>query len=130
MPSPAPTAPAVGFEHRLADAIARRISEPRYNLWFREHTRFVPVGDGVVVGVPNLYFHDWLQKTFGADVRAAAAEVLGGPAAVRFAIDPELFQVCDVRLISISDRRCHLRRDRHRLHNTATDRRSGLRIAR
>ena len=29
MPSPAPTAPAVGFEHRLADAIARRISEPR-----------------------------------------------------------------------------------------------------
>jgi chromosomal replication initiator protein len=45
-----------------------------------------------VVGVPNLYFHDWLEKTFGADVRAAAAEVLGGPVAVRFAIDPELFQ--------------------------------------
>lgn len=87
MPSP----PAVGLERRLADAIARRISEPRYNLWFRDHTRFVPVADGLVVGVPNQYFQDWLQKTFGADVRSAAAEVLGGKAAVRFAIDAELF---------------------------------------
>ena len=92
MPSPPPAAPAVGFEHRLAAAIARRISEPRYNLWFRDHTRFVPVGDGVIVGVPNLYFQDWLQKTFGADVRAAATEVLGSKATVRFAIDADLFQ--------------------------------------
>src|SRR4051794_41238320 len=84
--------PDVGFEARIAAAIASRIGEPRYNLWFRDHTRFVHLGDAVVVGVPNLYFHDWLQKTFGADLRAAAAEVLGGPVEVRFAIDPELFQ--------------------------------------
>ena len=90
MPSPPPA--AVGFDQRLAAAIARRITEPRYNLWFRDHTRFVPLGDAVVVGVPNLYFQDWLQKTFGADVRAAAAEVLGAPVEVKFAIDPELFQ--------------------------------------
>jgi chromosomal replication initiator protein len=88
VPSPAP---AAGFPERLAAAIARRIGETRFNLWFRDHTRFVPVGDGVVVGVPNQYFHDWLHKTFGADVRAAAAEVLGPMAAVRFAIDAELF---------------------------------------
>jgi chromosomal replication initiator protein len=87
-----PSPPAVGFERRLADAIARRISEPRYNLWFRDHTRFIPVSDGIVVGVPNQYFQDWLQKTFGADVRAAAAEVLGPKAIVRFAIDADLFQ--------------------------------------
>jgi chromosomal replication initiator protein len=82
----------VGFEARLAAAIARRISEPRYNLWFRDHTRFVPLGDSVVVGVPNLYFQEWLQKTFGDDVRSAAAEVLGAAVGVKFAIDPELFQ--------------------------------------
>jgi chromosomal replication initiator protein len=87
-----PSPPAVGFERRLADAIARRISEPRYNLWFRDHTRFIPVSDGVVVGVPNQYFQDWLQKTFGADVQAAAAEVLSAKAVVRFAIDADLFQ--------------------------------------
>jgi chromosomal replication initiator protein len=84
--------PAVGFEQRLAAAIARRIGERRFNLWFRDHTKFVHTGDAVVVGVPNLYFHDWLQKTFGPHVRAAAAEVLGDAVAVRFAIDAELFQ--------------------------------------
>lgn len=91
MPSPK-SANAVDFDERLAEAISRRIGQPRYELWFRDHTRFVHLGDAVVVGVPNQYFHDWLQKTFGADVREAAAEVLGGPVAVRFAIDPELFQ--------------------------------------
>jgi len=93
VPSPAPAGDlAVGFEQRLAAAIVGRISEARYNLWFRTHTKFVATGDAVVVGVPNLYFHDWLQKTFGNDVRAAVAEVLGSGVAVKFAIDPELFQ--------------------------------------
>ncbi len=83
---------SVGFEKLLALAIARRISEQRFNLWFRDHTKFVHLGETVMIGVPNLYFHDWLQKTFGDDVRAAVAEILGSSVAVRFAIDPELFQ--------------------------------------
>ena len=83
---------SVGFEQLLAKAIAHRITEQRFNLWFRDHTKFVHLGETVVIGVPNLYFHDWLQKTFGDDVRAAVAEILGQSVAVRFAIDPELFQ--------------------------------------
>lgn len=92
MPIQLPAETVVGFEQRLAAAIARRVSEPRFNLWFRDHTKFVYLGDSIVVGVPNLYFQEWLQGTFGADVRDAAVEVIGGPVAVRFAIDPELFQ--------------------------------------
>lgn len=92
MPHKLPVDSDVSFEQRLAAAIIERVSEPRYNLWFRDHTRFVHLGDAVVIGVPNLYFHDWLQKTFGPDVRAAAIEVIGGPVEVRFAIDPDLFQ--------------------------------------
>lgn len=92
MQSKLPAESAVGFEQRLAAAIAHRISEARFNLWFRDHTRFVHLGDTVVVGVPNLYFQDWLQGTFGAEVRAAATEVIGAPIAIRFAIDAELFQ--------------------------------------
>lgn len=85
-------APGHGSELLLAEAITRRISQPRYDLWFRSHTTFVCLGDRLVVGVPNLHFHDWLQKTFGDDVRAAAAEVFGGPVTVQFAIDPDLFR--------------------------------------
>jgi chromosomal replication initiator protein len=92
MPPLLPAETEVGLEQRFAAAIVRRVSEPRFNLWFRDHTKFIHLGDSVVIGVPNLYFHDWLQKTFGTDVRTAAAEVLGPRIAVQFVIDPELFQ--------------------------------------
>src|SRR5262249_10499397 len=58
----------------LAHALARRIGEPRYKLWFERHTCFVPnEREGVLtVGVPNRHFEEWLHKTFAADVAAAA----------------------------------------------------------
>jgi chromosomal replication initiator protein len=78
----------------LAHALTRRIGEPRYKLWFERHTRFLQddLGDVLIVGVPNRHFEEWLQKTFAADVSAAAREVFGRPLAVRFTIDPQLFQ--------------------------------------
>jgi chromosomal replication initiator protein len=76
----------------LEQAIAQRVGEPRYNLWFHRHTKFTWQDDQLTVGVPNLHFQDWLDRTFGDAVRAAAAEVFGQPMQVRFAIDAELFQ--------------------------------------
>jgi chromosomal replication initiator protein len=76
----------------LAQAIAQRIGEPRYNLWFAPNTKFASEDDVLVVGVPNHFFQDWLQSTFGEAVRAAASDVLARPMRVQFAIDPELFQ--------------------------------------
>jgi len=76
----------------LADAVARRVGPPRYQLWFARHTRFDRQGDVLTVGVPNRHFQEWLDRTFGGAVRDAAAEVFGRPMQVRFVIDPELFQ--------------------------------------
>jgi chromosomal replication initiator protein len=76
----------------LEQAIAQRVGEPRYNLWFDRHTKFTWQDDLLTVGVPNLHFQDWLEKTFGDAVRAAAAAVFGRVMQVRFAIDAELFQ--------------------------------------
>jgi chromosomal replication initiator protein len=76
----------------LERAIAQRIGEPRYNLWFSRNTKFLWEPGRLTVGVPNLHFQEWLQKTFGAAVQSAAAEVFGGPMQVVFRIDPELFQ--------------------------------------
>ncbi len=76
----------------LAGAIARRIGEPRYKLWFEGHTRFRREGDQFVVGVPNRHFEEWLERTFHDAVAEAVAEVFGEPLPVRFTIDPELFQ--------------------------------------
>jgi chromosomal replication initiator protein len=76
----------------LGQAIARRIGEPRYKLWFERHTKFIWKDGQLTVGVPNRHFEEWLHKTFGTAVIAAAHEVFGQPMQVRFAIDPELFQ--------------------------------------
>lgn len=76
----------------IEQAVAQRIGIPRYNLWFARNTRFT-VRDGmVIVGVPNRHFEEWLSRTFGSAVEAAAEEVLGEAVTVRFQIDPELFQ--------------------------------------
>jgi len=76
----------------LGQAIAQRIGEPRYNLWFENHTKFSWVEGVLTVGVPNRHFEEWLQKTFLGAVREAACEVFGEAMQVRFTIDPELFQ--------------------------------------
>lgn len=76
----------------LEQAIARRIGEPRYNLWFRRNTKFLWEPGRLTVGVPNLHFQEWLQKTFGNSVKEAADEVFGGVMEVVFRIDAELFQ--------------------------------------
>lgn len=81
----------------LAEALCRRIGEPRYNLWFAQKTRFTWDDGQLVVGVPNLFLQDWLGKTFGADIRAVVSDLLGHPASVRFVIDPALFQAARQR---------------------------------
>jgi chromosomal replication initiator protein len=76
----------------VTQALSQRIGEPRFNLWFAGKTKLVCADNQLTVGVPNLFLQDWLQKTFGDDVRSVAADVLGASAAVRFVIDPLLFQ--------------------------------------
>ena len=76
----------------LGQAIAQRIGEPRYNLWFVRNTKFTWGDERLVVGVPNHFYQDWLQNTFAEAVRSAAHEVLGRPMQVCFTINPELFQ--------------------------------------
>lgn len=81
----------------VAQALSQRIGEPRFNLWFTGKTKLVLADGRLTVGVPNLFLQDWLQKTFGDEVRGAAADVFGAPADVRFVIDPELFQAARER---------------------------------
>ena len=80
----------------LGQAICQRIGEPRYQLWFPDKTKFTwHEGQGheeLIVGVPNHFYQEWLKKQFADVVQAAAREVLGQPARVKFIIDPELFQ--------------------------------------
>jgi chromosomal replication initiator protein len=66
-------------------------------LWFRDKTVFRLDEGRLIVGVPNRFFQEWLQKTFTDDVAAAAAESLGARPNVDFIIDPALFQAARLR---------------------------------
>jgi chromosomal replication initiator protein len=76
----------------LGQAIAHRIGEPRYQLWFAHRTKFSWNEDVLTIGVPNRHFEEWLEKTFHRAVSEAAAEVFNKPMQVRYRIDPELFR--------------------------------------
>jgi chromosomal replication initiator protein len=76
----------------LGQSLCQRIGLPRYELWFQNKTKFTCQPDRLVVGVPNYFYQEWLQKKFTSDLRAVAQEVLGESLDVGFLIDPELFQ--------------------------------------
>jgi chromosomal replication initiator protein len=76
----------------LGHTLCQRIGEPRYDLWFKNKTKFTLQDERLVVGVPNLFYQEWLQKTFAHDVQQSVLAVLGEQLEVDFLIDSELFQ--------------------------------------
>ncbi len=64
------------------------MNDATFRLWF---TRTVPVqlaDDAFVIGVPNEFARDWIDRRFAGVVAESLAAVLGAPVAVRFVVDP------------------------------------------
>jgi DnaA N-terminal domain len=60
---------ATSQELLVSHALRQHITEARYKLWFENHTRFTVAESVLTIGVPNLYLHDWLKRTFEHDIR-------------------------------------------------------------
>ncbi|HVS70726.1 MAG TPA: chromosomal replication initiator protein DnaA [Phycisphaerae bacterium] len=72
-----------GESHSSADAVdsfsralARRIGEQRYDLWFDRKTRVSLDGNAVIVEAGNAFAANWIRSKFGEEMREAAAEAL------------------------------------------------------
>ena len=78
---------------RLADAIAQRVGQQRFAVWFDNSTRLDLRQDGLEIAVPNDFISEWIGKNFTRPIQEAAHEVLGCPLPVRFQVVPELFEV-------------------------------------
>lgn len=77
---------------RLADAIAQRVGQQRFHVWFNNSTRLDLKQDGLEIAVPNDFISEWIGKNFTLPIQQAAQEVLGGPLEVRYQVMPELFE--------------------------------------
>ena len=76
---------------RLADAIAQRVGQQRFHVWFNNSTRLDLRNDGLEIAVPNDFISEWIGTHFTRPIQEAAHEVLGCSLQVRFNIMPQLF---------------------------------------
>jgi chromosomal replication initiator protein len=80
----------VGLETELRAAVAARLGDARFGLWFGEGVRLGVDGDALEVGVPNAFFREWIQGHFAGNLIEAAEEVAGRPLRLTFRIDAEV----------------------------------------
>ncbi len=78
---------------RLADAIAQRVGQQRFHVWFDNSTRLNLQQDGLEISVPNDFISEWIGAHFSKPIQDAAREVLGLPLPVRFNVVPQLFEL-------------------------------------
>ncbi len=83
------TQPQGGLESTLRAAVAERLGEGRFGLWFGEGVNFGLDGDALEVGVPNAFFREWIQGHFSGNLIEAAEAVTGRTLQLRFRIDGE-----------------------------------------
>ncbi len=78
---------------RLADAIAQRVGQQRFHVWFSNSTKLDLKQDGLEIAVPNDFISEWIGTHFTRSIQEAAHEVLGCSLPVRFNVVPQLFEV-------------------------------------
>jgi chromosomal replication initiator protein len=78
---------------RLADAIAQRVGQQRFHVWFNNSTRLDLKQDGLEIAVPNDFISEWIGSHYTRPIQEAAHEVLGCSLPVRFNVVPQLFEV-------------------------------------
>lgn len=71
-------------------ALAGRVGQQRYDLWFGAGTRFELRDGALVVSTPNWFFRDWLVSNFRRDLEAACLEVLAKCPTLEFSVDASL----------------------------------------
>lgn len=74
----------------LALALADKVGEERYQLWFGSHTRMELADETLIVHVANRFFQDWLRTNFRQQIEASCLEMLGKALNVRFHVDASL----------------------------------------
>lgn len=71
-------------------AVAERVGQERFELWFGPGVQLVPQPGRVRVEVPNKFTLDWLRKHFRAHIEAAVSDVMTEDTAVEFQVNPKL----------------------------------------
>ncbi len=75
-------------ETDLRAAVAERLGESRFSLWFGEGVKLGVDGDSLRVNVPNGFFREWIQAHFAENLIDAAQALAGRPLTLDFHMRP------------------------------------------
>ncbi len=74
----------------ITEALANKVGQQKYRIWFKNSTKLILAGDYLKVGAPNLFIANWIENHFLNEISQAVRSVTGKNAKVTFTIDPEL----------------------------------------
>jgi chromosomal replication initiator protein len=72
----------------LRAAIAGKVGQKRYDLWFGVGTRLDYDGNVLRIGAPNQFFMDWIRTNFRRHIEDACRQVAGNHSSIEFHLDP------------------------------------------
>jgi chromosomal replication initiator protein len=91
------------LESELRDALAERLGETKFALWFGEGVRLGVRGEGdggtLEVQVPNAYFRDWIQGHFARSLAESVAAVTGKSLPLNVSVQDEAPPFRDVEIV-------------------------------
>ena len=82
-----PTPVSTVAEADLRAALAERLGDSKYGVWFGEGTSLGVEGDAIRVAVPNGFFREWIASHYAANLIEAAESLAGRPLRLDFRID-------------------------------------------
>ncbi len=71
----------------LRSALAGKVGQKRYDLWFGAGTRLDYDGSALKIGAPNQFFLDWIRSNFRRQIEAACCDLFGTCPAIEFYIE-------------------------------------------
>ena len=74
----------------INEALANKVGQQKYRIWFKNSTKLTFTGGYLKVGVPNLFIANWIENHFENEISQAVQSVTGKNAKITFTIDPDL----------------------------------------
>ncbi|MBN1344424.1 MAG: chromosomal replication initiator protein DnaA [Phycisphaerae bacterium] len=77
---------------QIRGAVAQRLGQQRFNLWFKNSTRFALTDGFLEIDVPNPFIGGWIENHFTDQIVEAAEEITGRHLQVSFSVNPTLMR--------------------------------------
>jgi chromosomal replication initiator protein len=74
----------------INEALANKVGQQKYRIWFKNSTKLTLAGGYLKVGAPNLFIANWIENHFLNEISQTVQSVTGKNTKVTFTIDPEL----------------------------------------